>query len=191
MNSDARKRLLQTLEVTLDAYGADRARWPEDRRRELAGLIVADPQAREMLRETVAFDLLLDQTSTATREDVPLPLMSRIMSAAQAEGAATARVSEGVAASNVIPLPARTAKSAAGKPERTETVRRMSAWQEWSAAGMLAASLLLGVYIGGSGMLSSTVDNLTNVAGMSSSFEATSALLPALDSDEAATEDLL
>lgn len=191
MNSDARNRLLQTLEVTLDAYGADRARWPEDRRRELAGLIVADPQAREMLRETVAFDRLLDQTSDAARDEVPLALMSRIMSAAQAEGGVAPGVGETDAGNNVIPLPRRGVKDAKSKPAAAEAVRGLSTWREWSAAGMLAASLLLGVYIGGSGLLNTAVNDLTNVAGMSSSFDATSVLLPGLDTDDATTEDLL
>lgn len=191
MNSDARNRLLQTLEVTLDAYGADRARWPEDRQRELAGLIVADPRAREMLRETVAFDRLLDQTSDAARDEVPLALMSRIMSAAQAEGGAAPDAGGTEAGSNVIPLPTRGAKDAFGGPVTVEAARGLLAWREWSAAGMLAASLLLGVYIGGSGLLNTAVDGLTNVAGMSSSYEATSALLPGLDTDDATTEDLL
>lgn len=191
MNSDARNRLLQTLEVTLDAYGADRARWPEDRRRELAGLIVADPQAREMLRETVAFDRLLDQTSDAARDEVPLALMSRIMSAAQAEGGVAPGVGETDAGNNVIPLPRRGVKDAKSKPAAADTTRGLSTWREWSAAGMLAASLLLGVYIGGSGLLNTAVNDLTNVAGMSSSFDATSVLLPGLDTDDATTEDLL
>ena len=48
------------LKDVLDAYGADRTRWPAASRREISALLAVSQEARRLVAEAEAFDRLLD-----------------------------------------------------------------------------------------------------------------------------------
>jgi hypothetical protein len=55
---------LDRLSILLDAYGADRTRWPEAERASAWALIEADDKARALYEDARALDGLLSQAST-------------------------------------------------------------------------------------------------------------------------------
>ncbi|MEJ2120663.1 MAG: hypothetical protein P8Z76_08105 [Alphaproteobacteria bacterium] len=55
---------LDRLSILLDAYGADRTRWPEAERAAAWALIEADDKARALYEDARALDGLLNQAST-------------------------------------------------------------------------------------------------------------------------------
>ncbi len=130
----------------LDVSGADRTRWPAQERLRFASLIANSEEAQRLVEEAAAFDRLLDQVPGA--DDGKLGgLVEQIVAAAEAEG----RPDTG----NVVPMRARSgalAKRAAARP----VINRNT----WSAAALLAASLLVGAFVGTSGLLGSAVPNL-------------------------------
>ena len=118
---------LDALEQVLERFGSDRTRWPAPVRRDLAGLLSGNAEAKARLKEAEALDRLLDlapQPGIDTRA-----LADRIVAAALAEGPAAA------------PAPrSRVAWASFG--------RRPSVEGPWPAAALLAASLVLGTVFG-------------------------------------------
>jgi hypothetical protein len=126
---------LAALEQALERYGSDRTRWPAPVRRAVAGLLTENAGAQRRLAEAEALDRLLDlmpEPQVETRA-----LADRIMAAVEAEQPAG-----GSAAPVARVAWARLARDGAGR----ET--------PWPAAALLAASLVLGAFIG----LSSPLD---------------------------------
>jgi hypothetical protein len=126
---------LDALERVLERFGSDRTRWPAPVRRDLAGLLAGNAEAKTRLSEAEALDRLLDlapQPEIDTRA-----LADRIVAAAIAETPAAAPVPK-----------ARVAWASLG--------RRTSEGQ-WPAAALLAASLVLGTVFGLTGTLDQAV----------------------------------
>jgi len=115
-----RKTGLALLHDVLDAYGADRTRWPAQVRRELAALISNSAEARAALADAQAFDQLLDQAPVLAPERVAA-LGERIV----AKSARTPRVA--ASRQNSVAAPA---------------------WRHLAAASALAASLAIGIIAG-------------------------------------------
>lgn len=59
--SDVTIRELEQFAYLLDAWGAEGSRWPEARAGFMADILARSEQARDMLKDAQAFDLLLDQ----------------------------------------------------------------------------------------------------------------------------------
>jgi hypothetical protein len=185
------------LKTTLDAYGANPERWPLARRAQLIALTQSDPAAASLLGEARAVDRLLEVTAVAQRPEVPLDLVARIMTTAtnptDGQGAQIPAVRSGHARGGEVVHLDRT------RPLQTDAVRTvrptLSAFKQagcWPAAAMLAASLLVGVFIGGTGQLSSTVTQLNALLGDSSSVELAILLpLPVPDGIEQLGDDPL
>ncbi len=133
-------RGLEGLEQVLDRFGSDRTRWPAPVRRDFAGLLASDGEAQKRLREAEALDRLLDlapQPAVDTRA-----LADRILAAADKDMPAAA------------PPKARVAWAIFERkaPRVGEA--------QWPAAALLAASLVLGAFVGLSGTFDSTVEPL-------------------------------
>ncbi|WP_295559268.1 hypothetical protein [uncultured Hyphomicrobium sp.] len=132
---------LEALGEVLDRFGADRTRWPAPVRRDFAGLIARDPEAKARLREAEALDRLLDlapEPEIDTRA-----LASRIVAAARAEAQA-------------VPQPrARVAWA---------SFDRRAVEAQWPAAGLLAASLVIGAFFGLNGAFDAAVSPLVTAA---------------------------
>ncbi len=134
--TEREKRLSrQAFERLLDVHGADLAHWPPDVRAAAQALLQEDSQARALLDEARALEALL-------AADAPPPpaagLQQRIMAAAGISGGQAARPARKAANDNHLP---------------------------WWAAMPLAASLLLGVWLGFSGALSPVEQVLLAAAG--------------------------
>jgi hypothetical protein len=128
---------LDALEQVLERFGSDRTRWPAPVRRNFAGLLATSAEAKARLREAEALDRLLDlapEPGIDTRA-----LADRIMAAAAAETPAAAPPRARVAWAVFGGGAARTARA------------------EWPAAAMLAASLVLGMFVGLNGTFDTAV----------------------------------
>ncbi|MBA2124669.1 hypothetical protein DLM45_00295 [Hyphomicrobium methylovorum] len=131
MTDNRRPIGLDKLEAALDTYGADRTRWPAPLRHELSGLIATSEPAQKLLQDAELFDRLLDSAPQYDMNRID-GLKSRIVMAAE-------RQPRIVSSANVV------------APSRTP--RRHHGF----VATALAASLVLGVLAGQSGMVNSLV----------------------------------
>lgn len=134
---------LTEFERLLDVFGGDRTRWPAEARSPAAQIVARDARARRLLAESEALDRALERAPLPplSRES---PLAERIVAAARRSprivGTAEAWGAEAVPArASVGVLAARGGALLRGLPAR----RRIS-----PAAGLLAASLAIGISIG-------------------------------------------
>jgi len=147
-------------ERLLDVYGSDRSRWPVEARACAGQLVARDKTARRLLAEAEALD--------KTLERAPLPSLA-------AEAALADRI---IAAARRSPrmVPASTAIAAGGGHRTAGNVVRLpgtAARPLWlrptglaSAAGMLAASLALGVFLGVSSLSQGVLPALEDMTGI-------------------------
>lgn len=152
----------QALERLLEVCGADRTRWPARERLRFASLICEDEGARRLVAESAALDALLDR-APRTSEDREHALKERIVAAALRSGEPRLAV---VATSGpkASPLPALVRGARLGRT-------RNGAPREWSAAAVLAASLVIGVMIGSSGTIDATVQEVAEATGFTATVE--------------------
>ena len=139
---------LDELQALLDTWGGDFGRWPPAARSRLPGLEVL-PGARALIDEARALDRVLATAADACVRVAPpaaAALADRIMAAHPAGG-------------EVVPFPSRSTPSPA--PPRTSRSE-----QNWPAAGLIAASLLVGVFIGGSINVGLVLQEIAEVAGL-------------------------
>lgn len=158
----------------LDAYGADRSRWPATDRLRFARLVATDDEARRQLAEAEALDHLLDRAeaqgaSAFIGGDDECALVDRIVAAATAEGrSAVAAPGSADGAGRyeretVDASPARTPRAVLARaPARAET----ATWRrDAPALALLAASLAAGLMVGLSGLAAPAVVTLTAMIG--------------------------
>jgi predicted dienelactone hydrolase len=161
---------LEALEQVLERFGADRTRWPAPVRRDFAGLIATDREAKARLREAEALDRLLDlapQPPVDTRA-----LTDRIMAAALAEAPA-------------VPQPQ--ARVAWAQSDR----RTSAVSAQWPAAAALAASLVLGAIFGMTGLFDTTVGPLVADASYDTEYDSGRIALGSSDTADLFEEDFL
>lgn len=147
----------QALTRLLEVYGAERTRWPARERLRFAGIIAEDKEAQRLVREAAALDALLDRASSASK-DREHALKERIMAAAlRSSETKLAVVAHG-----------------AGAPPKRSAFRlpalaggRSVTRHQIPAAALLAASLVLGVMLGSAGTVTSTVQQVAEVTGLS------------------------
>ena len=116
----------------LDMYGSRPEGWPADRREEMLRLCAENPRARALLAEAKALDAVLRETVVPpAAPDLAARLLQRAATTPQMRHAgATAR---------------KTAPQSAANDNRPV--------MRWLAAGWLAASLLIGIWLGLSGRI--------------------------------------
>ena len=154
---------LEKLEAALDAYGADRTRWPAPLRHALSALIASDGQAQRTLSDAEAFDRLLDKAPQFDARRLA-KLKDRIAAAAE-----------------------RQPRLVSARPAKASTPRLRR--HHGLAATALAASLVLGVFAGQSSFLKTTADSLL---GDGAGFAKTSRqIAQSDDADSLLDEDLL
>lgn len=155
MEKNAHLRELESLQKLLDGHGGDRTRWPAAERLRFAALIGSDEEARRRLAEADALDRLLDKAPNLSAERREA-LAERIVTSVQAEGAPQRARGE-----VVVPL------GAVGVPRMPLRLMKRA-----PAAGLLAASLLIGVFAGISGVASPALQSFETLAGMSQDVDA-------------------
>jgi len=181
---DTRVKDREALERLLDVYGADRTRWPARERLRFAGFISEDEAAQRMVAESAALDALLDRAPRAS-EDRERALKERIVAAALRTvepQLAVVRTDE----ENAVPRLPAWLRSGRRAPSSTRARER----REWPAAGLLAASLMIGVMLGSAGTFDTTVQDVAEATGFTSVGE-TSQLALGEDIIAMADEDLL
>lgn len=167
----------------LAAYGSDVTRWPEEGRM-LIGRLSSQERA-EMLREDRALDTLISSSArTSNTTPAPEALIARIMEAAAARSATPVATKEGK--SKIVAL------RPASIDHEVEQQQQRSPSHDWAAAAaLLAASLVVGIFIGSTDLGRSTAAMLGDFAGfdVSTSTLQTTALDEALQAQD--DEDLL
>jgi hypothetical protein len=181
MTHDRSKSGLDELQSLLETYGADMRRWPQTARARTEAVLDADRQAARMLAEAKALDAVL------ARAPLPAPerhaaLAERIVAEARSRTPEVAGA--GRSSGIVIPWP-RAARRAAREP-----VAAIAHTAPWRAAGLLAASLALGVFIGAFDLTPASVDQLMESVEYNSDLDQMAAAM-ASDSLSALDEDLL
>jgi len=143
----------------LDVYGGDRTRWPAEARAAAAHLVARDAGARALLAEAEALDRVLERA--------PLPglateaaLADRIVAAAQR----SPRIVKIGGASPIAPGSTQVAL-AAGSVARGPS-RSRSLGGKVGAAGLLVASLMVGVVIGRTNLPQQVLPALADIAGL-------------------------
>lgn len=162
---------LAAFEALLEIHGARAERWPDSARERFEPLIARNARARELLAEARALERLLDRASLPDAQRTQ-DLADRIIAAAAAEGAAQRP------AANVVDFPAHRRTRAAP----AQTVR-------WKVASALAASLLVGIYLGASPPVTSAVEAIATAVGLEDNAE--NADLVLIYSAAAEEEDLI
>ncbi|HEX5958756.1 MAG TPA: hypothetical protein VFY92_08895 [Hyphomicrobiaceae bacterium] len=152
----------------LEVYGAERTRWPAEARAAAAHLIAVDRQARRLLAEIEALDHVLEHAPVPAAP-VEAALAERIIAAAQRSPRVVrlpgARPTPADAAQAQPVGPPVSAQNDGGRQERAP-------WRAWwhgrevAAAGLLAASLVMGVVIGNTSLPSQLLPGLSDMAGL-------------------------
>jgi len=168
----------------LDAWGGAPERWPPEARRRIEEIARGEPGAQRLLAEARALDRLLD-TGREPRADITparqSALTSRIVAAAMASELTAPHAAAGAPAPvrderKVVPL----------KPSQRNLPVPMLRGQ-WRAAALMAASLLLGVFLGGAINMAPALQDIADAIGISAEFEPT--ILAA--GEDASDEDTL
>lgn len=146
---------MDALEHLLASHGADRTRWPAPERLRFAPLLSASGEARRRLAEAAALDRLLDLAPQPGTNRTALA--ERIVAAASQEAARP----------QVIRLPQRGGVgslfgSAAARAGAFSRANPGSG--QWAGGALLAASLVLGAFMGTSGAFNSAIQPLTVAA---------------------------
>lgn len=161
MGRDASQLTIEQFEILIETFGADPARWPQDRVAEIERMARQSAAARRLLDEARALDRVLAAASSPDPARTSA-LADRIVAAAAAS--ATARSETGAQVirlpvpasrqrsdrSPVAPAASATSDAAVVLQPRSAAMpvvpRRRSG--AWGAASALAASLAFGVVIG-------------------------------------------
>jgi biopolymer transport protein ExbB/TolQ len=143
-----REQLLDELQAALDVAGARPGGWPEAQRARLAAFVESDEKAAALFAEAKALDRVLDRAQGAGGADIPAGLEARI-----------------VAAANMTTQPPHHDRSRRKRSRKRASEGRRNVWQ---AAALLAASLIVGVFIGLSGTASPVLNALNMIASSDS-----------------------
>jgi hypothetical protein len=154
-NTSATIMTLAEFERLLDVYGGDRTRWPVDARAAAAQLVARDKAAQHLLSESVALDRVLERAPLPSLA-VEAALADRIVTAAQ-RSPRIISIGDPVAGSERDP--ASVGSSMAH--------RRGVLPADLRKAVVLAASLMVGVYIGLSNIPQQIVPTLTGASDTS------------------------
>ena len=125
----------------LDIHGSDPANWPDEVRAEMHRLCFQGAPAQELLEHARAFDALMSATSAPPAR---AGLQADILAAA------------GIATSAPPPV---------ARPANDNAPRR------WLVGGMLAASLALGIWLGGFGPLAGLGDTILGASVRTASLD--------------------
>ncbi len=154
---------IERLKELVEIYGGRRERWPLEDRLAMERLVAEDAQAAAIVTQVQALDRLLDVAPLMSADKLS-QLTDRIVARAQAEGRwQGVRANQGVSANSVV-ADLRTASAARTGFDRGLRTMPSRAWQAqgWrlsaalaagrrasvASAAMLAASLMIGVFIG-------------------------------------------
>ncbi|MCL4766416.1 MAG: hypothetical protein KJZ80_09305 [Hyphomicrobiaceae bacterium] len=137
---------LAAFEHHLEVYGSRFDRWPQEARRRFEPLLDGEPRAGELLAEARDLERLLDRA--------PLPDAVRMQALSDRIVALAAGETNDRSSAPVIDLASR------------RRPRPMAQTFRWKVASALAASLLVGIYIGTSTPVVSAVEAIAGAVGL-------------------------
>ena len=188
MTSEKRAVELTELEGVLDTFGGDPGRWPASKRERLVGFAASDKDARRLLREAEALDAVLSRAAGPAVGNT-VRLADRIAAAAagtaqssggaghrlhNAEDHAAAGGKAGVVIAWPISGPVSNQAARTATPDGPAGAGRVRPSSNWRTAAMMAASLLVGVFVGVMDLVPAEVSQF--VAGIDSRSETTQAM---------------
>lgn len=161
---------LTALENVLDTFGGNPARWPAEKRDKLVSLTAADADARRLLREAKALDAVLAHAAGPPVGNTSA-LADRIAAAvantapgqpARLERQQDDRHPGAVSAPGVVIAWPRSEGekprvAAPGATSAATSPRRERFTSGWQTAALLAASLVVGVFVGATDLLPTDV----------------------------------
>lgn len=165
MSKNTNGASLKRLKDVLLAYGGDPVRWPDDERDELLALLRGNAEAGLMRSEQSALDKVLDSPAAPSPSSA---LRSRILQVAMPQDeAGTVPIVSGPV---VINLQQRSQERAQTRTQTQSASARRAGRPpvNWQTAALLAASLLIGVWIGAGGTGSSLVSETLDLASLQS-----------------------
>lgn len=163
MNSgQGRKELLELLEQTLDAFGADMRRWPDAARLRLTGFVARDAEAKARIEAERAFEAMLDRVPVAGAGHLA-QLQDRVLASVSGSGQAG-----GDAGAKIIPWPG-TRRGQDGKRAPVRVSRTPGG--RGSTAALLAASLLIGVFAGTTDAIKPFAQRIADNIGIAADFD--------------------
>lgn len=143
----SREELLRQLEARLEVSGASLSRWPKHCRARLAAFIETDAEAARLLAEIRALDRVLARApKCAVRSALEMKICAT---------AAKLRQDGGGPGAGILDIGNGVRGAGRGLGPRPAAGRAV-----WGGAALLAASLILGVYIGVSGDAVPTLRNI-------------------------------
>ena len=147
----------QRFAALVETFGGDIGRWPVAMQAPARARVAGDSLAARQIAEAQVFDRLLALApATAASPDLVEKILATAVRQPQDR---TQRGQHGVASTgNVIPMTRDRSRlaSGAGTPPRAAGNWRLGRGQMTSAGGMLAASLLIGIWLGASGTAAPT-----------------------------------
>jgi hypothetical protein len=168
------------LEAIVDTYGADQARWPAAVCAAARDLLATSAEARRIMAEAQALDALLNHapTITVSRE---WALAERIMAAAARQPTTPSLTSRSTSAEPSSPAPFAHAKVGSN----IVPLRRPTApITRGPAAALLAASLVLGMVVGSSGISGLAPSYIVEALGLADEEAETAFVLDGLTTGE-------
>jgi hypothetical protein len=172
---------MERLQTVVAAYGADPARWPASEREALSEFAATNPGARRYVAEASSLDALLAVAATHAPEAAVARASDRLFAHLDFETADTPAPGHDA---RVVPFARKQA------PRPAAPARSM-----WREAAVLAAALLVGVFMGTQGLLEGSgldLGNLTTTAGtMSADSDDVSTLALGAESEDLNEEGLL
>lgn len=163
--------MLAELHRLLDAWGGDSTRWPADARRRIEDLMRRVPQAPTLLEEARALDRALDMQAQQPVSIAPGLVDRIVMNAASVDRhqPQSAIGEQETAVGRVIPL--RRNRTEAPPSDRSRDADTMPSRARWQAAALMAASLIAGIYLGGSVNLAPALQDFAAALGVSTGLE--------------------
>ena len=175
---------IDQFEAMLEAYGADRRRWPADRLAGAERLLGENADARRVFEEARALDRVLAMAPAPSRtaETALADRIARAVGAGQGQPRVNAKDAPARPSAEVIDFAARRHKQAASVAVGPTRLHK--------AAAALAASLMLGIMFGASDWSHSAIAPLAHAMGLGSELETSVAEMHEA-SDAALEEELL
>ncbi len=151
---------LSEFEHLLEVYGADRTRWPIAARASAAACLASSASARKLHSEAGALDAVLLLSEEPDKKDVTA-LIERIVAASQTTPRLTAPASE---MTDVSRRPAGRVVT----PKSKIVAGKVVAGRDWMrGVAVLAASLVIGIFVGQSQLGARAVPALEDLTGIS------------------------
>lgn len=169
---------LPEFERLLEIYGSDRTRWPAEAHASAAQLAARDPAACRLLLEAEALDRVLERA--------PLPSLASEAALAERIVTAAQRSPRMVPSGEAMPNSAGgghrlgSTGSVVRLPERRGWLNRSPAGR---AAGVLAACLMLGIFLGAAAVPQPLIPALEEFTGISLANPSSLQTLDPLDED--------